>query len=183
MSNTTDPTRLRELLGAATKGPWEVECVQTSVGRCFKIGPFPSRREDRPNWACVYDDSYGGVSHGNEELKANAHCITELHNAAPSLLDELDALRARVAELEAERESLAKTCSWCGCSPVLEACADDCVVKQTAHETLVARDARMKREGAAEWLEQEISKSDCEYYERSIEGMREEAARLREGGE
>ena len=101
MSNPTDTARLRELLGAATKGPWEVECVQTSVGRCFKIGPFPSRREDRPNWACVYDDSYGGVSHGNEELKANAHCITELHNAAPAMLDELDALRARVAELEA----------------------------------------------------------------------------------
>ena len=48
---------------------------------------------------------------------------------------------------------------------------------------LDTRDARMKREGAAEWLENEISKADCEYYERSIEGMREDAARLREGGE
>lgn len=46
---------------------------------------------------------------------------------------------------------------------------------------LDARDRRMKLIGAAEWLEREAR--DGGYYERSCEGMREEAAQLRREAE
>lgn len=46
---------------------------------------------------------------------------------------------------------------------------------------LAARDAQQQREGAAEWLENAAREGG--YYERSSEGMLEEAKQLREGGE
>ena len=52
----------------------------------------------------------------------------------------------------------------------------------SARAWLAARDARMKAEGAAEWLEN--AAREGVYYERSSEGMLEDAAELRrKGGE
>jgi len=50
----------------------------------------------------------------------------------------------------------------------------------TIKEAIAARDARMKAEGAAEWLENAAREGG--YYERSSEGMMEEAAELRRKG-
>lgn len=49
------------------------------------------------------------------------------------------------------------------------------------NDWLASRDARMKREGAAEWLEEAAREGG--YYERSSEGMLDEAAKLRGKGE
>ena len=84
MSNTTDTARLRELLGAATKGPWEVTELETggvfveveSATICRLYSPRP----------------------GDEisVRRQNSAAIVAVMNAAPAMLDELDALRARV---------------------------------------------------------------------------------------
>ena len=89
--NTTDTARLRELLGAATKGPWEVEIEEYGNSGSVTVTGLKRLLHDT-EWADPEDF---------EQDQANAHCIAELHNAAPALLAELDALRARVAELEA----------------------------------------------------------------------------------
>ena len=67
-----------------TPGPWRIETVDTSVGICHKIGPFPAEYAIRPNtWACVYVD---GMPRGHgalaETLLANARLIA----ASPHLL-------------------------------------------------------------------------------------------------
>ena len=51
----------------------------------------------------------------------------------------------------------------------------------SARAWLAARDSQQRREGAAKWLENAAREGG--YYERSSEGMLEEAKQLREGGE
>ncbi len=68
-----------------TPGPWILETVQTSVGWCHKIGPFPWKN-GKENHACVYDD-YASGHNGTPELIANARLIA----ASPELLEALEA--------------------------------------------------------------------------------------------
>lgn len=70
-----------------TKGPWILETVQTSVGLCHKIGPFPWRN-GKENHACVYDDYASATNPVTQELLANARLIV----AAPELLDALQGM-------------------------------------------------------------------------------------------
>ena len=69
-----------------TPGPWGMETVQTSVGICHKVGPFPSTGYLKSNHACIYVDgrASGGDSNA-DELLANARLIA----AAPDLLEAL----------------------------------------------------------------------------------------------
>ena len=63
-----------------TPGPWVLETVDTSCGKCHKIGPFP-RVAGKDSHACVYvDNSQWSVA---GELTANARLIA----AAPELLE------------------------------------------------------------------------------------------------
>ncbi len=176
MPNPTDTARLREFLGGITKLPW------SNRGKLMLgviIGGPHIEYTNGSSQAQIASVTLGdGIL--AEEREANAAAIIAVMNAAPAMLDELDALRARVAELEADRKSLAKTCSWCGCSPVIEACADDCMVKQLAQETLAARDARMRREGAAEEIETTMERWHDQPFP---EYAKQRAARLRESGE
>lgn len=105
-----DTTELRELAAAATPGPWElsrrngtasvtgrVDCHPKTdkQSRAYyqHIGTF-SQRDPHPNYG-------GGIT--QEEAVANATLAT----AAPALLNEVERLRARVAELEAGEGKLA----------------------------------------------------------------------------
>lgn len=63
-----------------TPGPWTLTTVTTSVGICYKIGPFPWKRDEQ-NHACIYAD-YPGAGAFEDELLANARLIA----AAPELL-------------------------------------------------------------------------------------------------
>lgn len=69
-----------------TPGPWALESVQTSVGSCHKIGPFPSAGVRNQVHACVYADQLRlGLDDESPiavELLANARLIA----AAPELL-------------------------------------------------------------------------------------------------
>lgn len=69
-----------------TPGPWALESVQTSVGSCHKIGPFPSAGVRKQVHACVYADQLRlGLDDESPiavELLANARLIA----AAPELL-------------------------------------------------------------------------------------------------
>ena len=69
-----------------TPGPWLLETVATSCGRCHKIGVFPTRRSGQSTYACVYEDSLNVGEGGDTELTANARLIA----AAPDLLQALD---------------------------------------------------------------------------------------------
>lgn len=73
-----------------TPGPWTLETVQTSVGWCHKVGPFPWR-DGKQNHACVYDD-YASGHFGTPELIANARLIA----AAPELLEALERLKCEI---------------------------------------------------------------------------------------
>jgi len=57
-----------------------METVRTSVGVCFKVGPFPWKR-DKLNHACIYADYPSSADHA--QCEANARLIA----AAPDLLD------------------------------------------------------------------------------------------------
>lgn len=86
--------RERPMTSNHTPGPWALESVQTSVGSCHKIGPFPSAGVRNQVHACVYADQLRlGLDDKSPiavELLANARLIA----AAPELLDAL-----QVAEL------------------------------------------------------------------------------------
>lgn len=62
-----------------TPGPWTMQTVRTSVGVCFKVGPFPWKR-GQLNHACIYADYPSSSEHA--ECLANASLIA----AAPDLL-------------------------------------------------------------------------------------------------
>lgn len=55
---------------AHTPGPWTMETTRTSVGVCFKVGPFPWKN-GKLNHACIYADYPGNGPH-DAELVANA---------------------------------------------------------------------------------------------------------------
>ncbi|MBH3372915.1 MULTISPECIES: hypothetical protein [Pseudomonas] len=71
-----------------TPGPWLLETIQTSVGICHRIGPFPPRRPDDETvrHACLYADYPSACNPADKELEANARLIA----AAPDLLEALE---------------------------------------------------------------------------------------------
>ncbi|WP_256825374.1 hypothetical protein [Pseudomonas juntendi] len=70
-----------------TPGPWVLDTIQTSVGICHRIGPFPPRRPDDETvrHACLYADYPSACNPADKELEANARLIA----AAPDLLTAL----------------------------------------------------------------------------------------------
>lgn len=66
---------LERLANAATEGPWKIETVPTSIGRCHKIGPFN---------ACLYEDSRFGA--GVSEYRSNAELLAASRTAIPALV-------------------------------------------------------------------------------------------------
>jgi len=144
----------------------------------------------------VEDEQSSKILHGVIER------VSAWEAAHPSLADQLAAAQAEVAKLaelvkeyldpeewKHENRSGWILCSGCGAQLDLGRYhAPDCKwvtrVKQAespALAWLAARDARMKAMGAAEWLEGAAREGG--YYERSSEGMREEAAQLRQQAE
>lgn len=65
-----------------TKGPWEIQEVKTSCGRCFKIDEH-GKNSDHSVIACIYDDSTTLNERPHIEHEANAQLIS----AAPELLE------------------------------------------------------------------------------------------------
>ena len=105
--------------------------------------------------------------------------FTALHNAFPAIL-------AYVRELEGERDAAtdAEAGHWIDIIRRLDPESlcdvfDGMGVEENLWQWLAARDAQQRREGAAEWLENAAREGG--YYERSSEGMLEEAKQLREG--
>jgi hypothetical protein len=67
-----------------TPGPWTLETVETQIGSCHRIGPFPSLGARAETYACVYADAIPlrcELKTGRE-LLANARLI----HASPELL-------------------------------------------------------------------------------------------------
>ena len=83
----TDTGALRELLARATPGEWR----WSENGNIVTDMPLP---ECDPEVAAVYSE------HDDDSEPANSALICAMHNALPALLTELDAARARIAELE-----------------------------------------------------------------------------------
>ena len=77
-----------------TPGPWTMETVRTSVGVCFKVGPFPWKN-GKLNHACIYADYPGPQEHATAE--ANAKLIA----AAPDLAEALGEAEARDESMHA----------------------------------------------------------------------------------
>ena len=78
MNLLTEPGRVEH-----TPGPWTLATVPTSIGVCYKVGPFPGKRQnDAPRHACLYGDYASQGNPADHELLANARLIA----AAPELL-------------------------------------------------------------------------------------------------
>lgn len=152
---TTDAelAELKRLHAAATPGQWRM----FYGGEPLLIGSSGERVADM-------------------EYPRDAEWVTAAHNALPAILDHLEAVEREREELEAELEEerahsieYEKDCTKALCSLAREfdfewdgdgATADELreFISETVGEAekirngLAARDARMKREGAAEWL-------------------------------
>ena len=116
----------------------------------------------------------------------------EIHNAFPSLIAALEAAEEERDALQEESAYVKHQLEWVeenGDTYTKSALMD--FIRRTLNainhtseikEAVAARDARLKNEGAAEWLEN--AAREGVYYERSSEGMLEDAAELRrKGGE
>ncbi|AYZ71308.1 hypothetical protein EGY09_15350 [Stenotrophomonas maltophilia] len=113
-----------------------MESVDTSVGSCHKIGPFPSAGVRSEVHACVYADRLRlGLDDGNPiaaELLANARLIA----AAPELLEAL------------ERIALPHDC---GCVPCTGQCRSQIALEIAVEEMQgLARAAIAKATGGAQ---------------------------------
>ena len=109
-----------------------------------------------------------------------ADVLAALHNAFPGLLARLEAAERerdeRMTMAARAQEALRYVMNGL---PVNDAVWSAYGNADSARAWLAARDARNRREGAAEWLENAAREGG--YYERSSEGMLEEAKQLREG--
>ena len=89
-----------------TPGPWTMETVRTSVGLCFRVGPFPWRN-GKLNHACIYADYPNSAEHATGE--ANARLIA----AAPELYEALNETAVLLAGMLEPCDHAANIC-WCG---------------------------------------------------------------------
>jgi len=114
-----------------------------------------------------------------DQARANMAEYAALHNAFPGLLARLEA-----AERERDTATDDEAGHWIGIIRSLDPenlcdVFDGLGFEENLRQWLAARDAQQRREGAAEWLEKAAREGG--YYERSSEGMLEEAKQLREG--
>lgn len=132
MPNTTDTARLRELLGAAKMSH---ERLAVELKSLTAVSHF-----------------YSGDAVAL--FVADLECLLDVVGHYSTLLDELDALRARVAELEAELSQCRQAIGLLTTTtPEVEMNgADPVAMAMKMVDSLADRDARMRREGAAEWL-------------------------------
>lgn len=152
-----DRTELRRLLDAATKGEWEYDGRHNEITTPHGDQYWLIISECRSAPDQEFRDSFG---HG---FDANFALIAAAHNALPALLDQLDAVEAEIADLNAERNM-----------PLM-------VLVDGKPEPLADRDARMKSIGAAEWLERHAG--DTWTTQGQGDMMRQIAAQLLKGGE
>lgn len=148
-------------------------------------------RRDESAWYSLGDHTTG--PHIQGDIYADRELLTRLAtvwNAYPALRKRLTDAESRLAEAERERDELR------GKMKVIEeirkglsdAVGFEPQSIETCLQVIAARDARMKREGAAEWLENKArtSKNDCMANEYRAEAARlrsEDAAKRREWGE
>lgn len=97
-----DTKAMRELLAKATPGPYardplnlgSLGDVSTADG-AHMVAQAQAIYRERPDQRAQ-----------NAQRDANADAIVALHNAAPAILDEIEALRAKVEELETQIERM-----------------------------------------------------------------------------
>ena len=99
----TDTNELRKLLEKATPGPWRV--LFAGGGDAWQVVGWNARREAFDHEA--FDGSACG-EYAQSCTEPTRDLIVAAVNALPALLDELDAARARVADL---RDMLARLCA------------------------------------------------------------------------
>lgn len=92
-----DIERLKELLAKATQGEWHIDHEATDGGAPIIAAPrrWPSHR----NAVCKV--LFGNGSE-DPEVHHNAQLIVEAHNALPTLLSQLEDVRARERKLSSE---------------------------------------------------------------------------------
>lgn len=103
--NIIDTIReLRELEGKATPGPWEPDDSAAYVFAPESMMICPIR-----GWGHLTGKGHGALCLNDEEAiaiqKANQQLIARARNALPVLLDHIEALDARLAKAERERDA------------------------------------------------------------------------------
>ncbi len=101
-----------------TPGPWVLDTIQTSVGICHRIGPFPPRRPDDETvrHACLYADYPSACNPADKELEANARLIA----AAPELLEALElVIKEHAPSYHDCLDDGEPECAWCVASKAI----------------------------------------------------------------
>lgn len=94
---TATVAQLRKLLELATPGPWEVCDALDRKARVYRVA-FSEHRQANDGIVAEFGRFPDTMA------PADARLVVELVNAAPALLDELEAFRAITADLQrAER--------------------------------------------------------------------------------
>lgn len=102
-----------------TPGPWTMECVRTSCGVCFKVGPL-SEKNGKPVHACIYadypspkdyalgEDNARLIAAAPDLLAALEYALFVLEWAAEDYQDNIDLRDEATRRLPAVRTALAK---------------------------------------------------------------------------
>ena len=178
---------LARLHAAATQGEWRRSKRPYKGDNCKH---FEIEAAGRAFWvAKVLCFDRSGVDGVDPQYEANADWIAASKNAFPAILEYVRELEGERDDLREESAYIQQQLEWIeenGDTYTKESLLD--FIRRTIHaidhtavikEALATRDAKQRREGAAEWLENAAKEGG--YYERSSEGMLEEAKQLREG--
>lgn len=106
--NIIDTIReLRELEGKATPGPWEPD-----DSAAYVFAPESMMICQIRGWGHLTGKGHGALCLSDEEAiaiqKANQQLIARARNVLPALLDNIEALEARLAKAERERDAAVK---------------------------------------------------------------------------
>ena len=104
----TDTITLRKLAEAATQGPWTANKHGTVIGGITRQY-FKGAGKDQLFMACVVGEENSGDQESNASYISAANPV-----AIIALLDEIDALRAALAQQAEPAIKFRHGCQWCG---------------------------------------------------------------------
>jgi len=107
--------RQRAVIAAATEGPWSASCPSGTDCRWFNVtdtqGDEILSAVVEPSMSAVHPEGRDSLKPVHDQRVADATFTAEARTCWPAALDEVERLRARVAELEASNAEMRRELS------------------------------------------------------------------------